>query len=68
MNEQSFVSVCFGCCLIIGNILRLICEVILLFVLECDLIYEDFEGFFSFQDMQVDVTFADISLISSAMS
>jgi hypothetical protein len=48
MRKQSFVS------LSTDNILKCICEVQLIFINECDLVYADSEGFFPFQTMHTE--------------
>lgn len=44
-SERSFVSEHYVCSLSTDNILVCICEVYLLFVMECDLAYENFSSF-----------------------
>jgi hypothetical protein len=46
MSEQSFVSVCCVRYVSTDNFLMCICEVKLVYVMECDLVYEYFEGFY----------------------
>jgi hypothetical protein len=48
-------SLCFSVCSVsIGNILVWMCEVYLVYIVECKFVYEDIEGFIPFQNVHLE--------------